>query len=156
MPRIFEGKLDGKGRRIALVASRFNDLVTSRLVAGAVDILTRHGVADQDISVFRVPGAFEIGALCRKLASGKKFDAVIALGAVIRGETPHFDYVASEVSKGVALAAFEAPVPVIFGVVTTDNLEQALERAGAKAGNKGAEAAMAALEMIDLYSGGAV
>jgi len=156
MPRIFEGKLDGKGKKVALVVSRFNDLVTSRLSAGAVDILTRHGVADQDISVFRVPGAFEIAALCRKLALGKKYDAVIALGAVIRGETPHFDYVASEVSKGVAMAGFEAAMPVIFGVVTSDNLEQALERAGAKAGNKGAEAAMAALEMMDLYGGGAI
>ena len=154
MPKVFEGKLDGKGRKIALVVSRFNDLVTSRLTAGAIDTLVRHGVKDQDIAVFRVPGSFEISPLCRKLAMGGKFDGVIALGAVIRGETPHFDYVASEVAKGVAMAAFEAAVPVIFGVVTTDNLEQALERAGAKAGNKGAEAAMAALEMMDLYGGG--
>lgn len=156
MPRVFEGKLDGKGKKVALVVSRFNDLVTGRLTDGAVDILTRHGVKDQDIAVYRVPGSFEIGALCRRIASGGKFDAVIALGAVIRGDTPHFDYVASEVAKGVAMAAFEASVPVIFGVVTTDNLEQALERAGAKAGNKGAEAAMAALEMMDLYAGGAL
>jgi 6,7-dimethyl-8-ribityllumazine synthase len=154
MPKVFEGKLDGKGKRVALVVSRFNDLVTGRLCAGAVDILTRHGVADSDISVYRVPGSFEISALCRKLATGKKFDAVIALGAVIRGETPHFDFIAAEVAKGVAMAAFEAEIPVIFGVVTTDNLEQALERAGAKAGNKGAEAAMAALELMDLYAGG--
>jgi 6,7-dimethyl-8-ribityllumazine synthase len=154
MPNIYEGKLDGKGKRVALVVSRFNDLVTGRLTSGAQDSLLRHGVADKDISIVRVPGAFEISAVCRKLAASGKYDSVIALGAVIRGETPHFDYVAAEAAKGVAQAAFESGIPIIFGVLTTDSLEQALERAGAKAGNKGSEAATAALEMMDLYGGG--
>ncbi|MBN2289681.1 MAG: 6,7-dimethyl-8-ribityllumazine synthase [Candidatus Glassbacteria bacterium] len=152
MARIIEGKLAGSGKRVALVASRFNELVTGRLTEGAVDCLQRHGVGENDISIFKVPGSFEISPLCRKLAGSGKYDSVIALGAVIRGDTPHFDYVATEVAKGVAQAAFESKIPVVFGVLTTDSLEQALERAGAKSGNKGAEAAMAALEMMDLYS----
>ncbi|MEA1996492.1 MAG: 6,7-dimethyl-8-ribityllumazine synthase [Gemmatimonadota bacterium] len=155
MPRIFEGKLDGKNKRVALVVSRFNELVTSRLEAGALDVLLRHGVAGDDVSVFKVPGSFEISPVARKLAASGKYDCIIVLGTVIRGDTPHFDYIASEVAKGVAQAAFESTVPLVFGVLTTDNLEQALERAGAKSGNKGAEAALSALEMMDLYSSGA-
>ncbi|OGF98466.1 MAG: 6,7-dimethyl-8-ribityllumazine synthase [Candidatus Glassbacteria bacterium GWA2_58_10] len=155
MSKVFEGKLDAKGKRVALVVSRFNDLVTSRLTAGALDCLVRHGASEGDISIFKVPGSFEISPLCRKLALSQKFDSVIAIGAVIRGDTPHFDYIAQEVAKGVAQVALEAAVPVVFGVLTTDNLEQALERAGAKAGNKGAEAALSAIEMMSLYSSGA-
>jgi len=155
MPKTFEGKLDGRGKRVAIVASRFNDLVTSRLIAGALDCLLRHGVAEDDIKIFKVPGSFEISPVCRKLAASGKYDSVIALGAVIRGDTPHFDYIAAQVAKGVAHAAFEAEVPIIFGVLTTDTLEQALERAGAKAGNKGADAAAAAIELMSLYSSGA-
>ena len=155
MSKVFEGKLDAKGKRVALVVSRFNDLVTSRLTAGALDCLVRHGAAEGDISIFKVPGSFEISPLCRKLALSQKFDSVIAIGAVIRGDTPHFDYIAQQVAKGVAQAAMEAAVPVVFGVLTTDTLEQALERAGAKAGNKGAVAALSAIEMMSLYSSGA-
>ncbi|HUU26177.1 MAG TPA: 6,7-dimethyl-8-ribityllumazine synthase [archaeon] len=155
MPKIFEGKLDGSGKHVAFVVSRFNDLVTGHLSAGALDCLLRHGVAEKDISIFKVPGSFEISPVARKLAASGKYDAVIALGAVIRGDTPHFDYIAAEVAKGVAHAAFESDVPVVFGVLTTDTLEQALERAGAKSGNKGAEAALAALELMNLYSSGA-
>ena len=155
MPKVFEGKLDARGKRIALVVSRFNDLVTSRLVSGAQDCLIRHGASEGDISIFKVPGSFEISPLCKKLAESKKFDAVIAIGAVIRGDTPHFDYIAQEVAKGVGRVAMESEVPVVFGVLTTDTLEQALERAGAKAGNKGAEAALSAIEMMNLYSSGA-
>lgn len=154
MPNIFEGKLEAKGKRVAIVVSRFNELVTSRLVSGAIDNLIRHGASDGDISVFKVPGSFEISPLCKKLALSKKYDSVIAIGAVIRGDTPHFDYIAQEVAKGVAAAAMEASVPVVFGVLTTDTLEQALERAGAKSGNKGAEAALSAIEMMSLYSAG--
>ena len=156
MPKYFEGKMDAKGKRVALVVSRFNDLVTSRLTEGAVDALVRHGASDKDIAVFRVPGAFEISPVARKLALSGKYDAVIAIGAVIRGDTPHFDYIASEVAKGIAQASLEASVPVVFGVLTTDSLEQALERAGAKAGNKGAEAAMSAIEMMSLFAAGEV
>ena len=137
MSKIFEGKLDAKGKRLAMVVSRFNDFVTSRLTSGAQDCLIRHGASEDDISVFKVPGSFEISPLCKKLAKSKKFDAVIAIGAVIRGDTPHFDYIAQEVAKGVAQVAMDSEVPVVFGVLTTDTLEQALERAGAKAGNKG-------------------
>ncbi len=155
MPKMFEGKLDARGKRVALVVSRFNDLVTSRLTSGALDCLIRHGASEGDISIFKVPGSFEISPLCKKLAKSKNFDAVIAIGTVIRGDTPHFDYIAREVAKGVAQAAMESEVPVVFGVLTTDTLEQALERAGAKAGNKGAEAALSAIELMSLYSSGA-
>ena len=155
MSKIFEGKLDAKGKRVALVVSRFNDFVTSRLTSGAQDCLIRHGASEDDISVFKVPGSFEISPLCKKLAKSKKFDAVIAIGAVIRGDTPHFDYIAQEVAKGVAQVAMDSEVPVVFGVLTTDTLEQALERAGAKAGNKGTEAALSAIELMSLYSSGA-
>ncbi len=155
MPKIFEGKLDARGKRVALVVSRFNDLVTSRLTSGALDCLIRHGASEGDISIFKVPGSFEISPLCKKLAKSKNYDAVIAIGTVIRGDTPHFDYIAREVAKGVAQAGMESDVPVVFGVLTTDTLEQALERAGAKAGNKGAEAALSAIELMSLYSSGA-
>jgi len=155
MPKMFEGKLDARGKRVALVVSRFNDLVTSRLTSGALDCLIRHGASEGNISIFKVPGSFEISPLCKKLAKSKNFDAVIAIGTVIRGDTPHFDYIAREVAKGVAQAAMESEVPVVLGVLTTDTLEQALERAGAKAGNKGAEAALSAIELMSLYSSGA-
>lgn len=148
--KIFEGKYDGTGLKFAIVASRFNDFIVKSLVAGAVDALVRHNVKEEDIVVFKTPGAFEIPLLAKKVAKTKKFDAVIALGAVIRGGTPHFDYVASEVAKGVAKAAYDTEVPVIFGVLTTDTIEQAIERAGTKAGNKGAEAALSALEIVNI------
>lgn len=151
MAKVIEGTLNAKGMRVALVAGRFNDFITSKLVEGALDTLKRHGAADQNLTVVWVPGAFEIPLVARKLAAGGKYDAVITLGAVIRGATAHFDYVAAEVSKGVAQAGLETGVPVIFGVLTTDSIEQAIERAGTKAGNKGADAAMAAMEMVDLF-----
>ena len=154
MPKYFEGKMDARGRRIALVVSRFNDLVTERLTGGALDTLVRHGASDKDLAVFKVPGSFEISPVARRLALSGKWDAVIAIGTVIRGDTPHFDYIASEVAKGIAQASLEAGVPVVFCVLTTDSLEQALERAGAKAGNKGAEAAMSAIEMMSLFASG--
>ena len=152
MAKTLEGNLTGKGKKVAIVASRFNDFITARLTEGAIDALSRHGVKEDDIKIVRVPGAFEIPAVTRKIALSGKYDGAIALGAVIRGSTPHFDYVSSEVSKGVAHVTMEADVPVIFGVLTTDTIEQAIERAGTKAGNKGFDAAMALVEMMDLYS----
>jgi 6,7-dimethyl-8-ribityllumazine synthase len=152
MAHVIEGKLLGKGKKVAIVASRFNDFITARLLEGALDALNRHGVADKDITIYRVPGAFEIPSLAKRLAALADTDGIICLGAVIRGSTPHFDYVASEVSKGVALVGLEARMPVIFGVLTTDTIEQAVERAGSKGGNKGFDAAMALLEMMDLFS----
>lgn len=151
MPKQIQGDLSAKGQKFCILVSRFNDFITSRLLDGALDGLTRNGAHDADITVIRVPGAFEIPVVAKKAASGKKYDAVICLGAVIRGATPHFDYVSAEVSKGVAAVGMEAPVPVIFGVLTTDSIEQAIERAGSKSGNKGFDAAMAAIEMINLY-----
>lgn len=150
MPKQYEGRLDGSGLRMALVVGRFNSFISERLVDGALDALLRHGVADDDISVARVPGAFEIPLVARKLAESGKFDAVICLGAVIRGSTPHFDYVSAEVSKGIASVGLASGVPVIFGVLTTDSIEQAIERAGTKAGNKGFDAAVSAIEMVNL------
>ncbi len=150
MAKIIEGTLNAKGMRFALVASRFNDFITSKLLEGALDTLKRHGAADQNLTVVWVPGSFEIPLISRKLAASGKYDAVVTLGAVIRGATAHFDYVAAEVSKGVAQVGLETGVPVIFGVLTTDSIEQAIERAGTKAGNKGSDAAMAAMEMVDL------
>ncbi|MFH1983845.1 MAG: 6,7-dimethyl-8-ribityllumazine synthase [Pseudomonadota bacterium] len=150
MPNVIEGKLLGQGYKFALVVSRFNDFITEKLVGGALDALVRTGVDAADIDVVKVPGAFEIPLLAKKMAGGGRYDAVICLGAVIRGATPHFDYVASEVSKGVAQASLDTGVPVIFGVVTTDTIEQAIERAGTKAGNKGWDSAMAAVEMVNL------
>ncbi len=147
---IIEGHLGGKDFRVGIVVSRFNSFITEHLVAGAEDALKRHGIADEKITVIWVPGAFEIPLVAKKAAESGKYDAVICLGAVIRGSTPHFDYVAAEVSKGVATVGMATGVPVIFGVLTTDNIEQAIERAGTKAGNKGWDAAMTALEMADL------
>ena len=151
--KVFEGNFDGKGLKIAIAASRFNEFITKELIGGAEDTLLRHNVNTDDIDLYRVPGAFEIPSVCNKIAKSGKYDAVITLGAVIRGSTPHFDYVAAEVSKGVAAVSMQYNIPVIFGVLTTDTIEQAVERAGTKAGNKGSDAAMAALEMINLYKG---
>ena len=151
--KVFEGNFDGKGIKIAIVASRFNEFITKELIGGAEDTLLRHNVNTDDIYLYRVPGAFEIPSVCNKIAESGKYDAVITLGAVIRGSTPHFDYVAAEVSKGVASVSMKYNIPVIFGVLTTDTIEQAVERAGTKAGNKGSDAAMAALEMINLDKG---
>ncbi|HQQ15216.1 MAG: 6,7-dimethyl-8-ribityllumazine synthase [Desulfomonilia bacterium] len=152
MAGVIEGKLIGKGKKVSIVASRFNDFITARLIEGAMDALKRHGVDEKDVTIYRVPGAFEIPPVAKRIAQTKKTDGVIGLGAVIRGSTPHFDYVASEVSKGIALVSLEAPCPVIFGVLTTDTIEQAIERAGTKSGNKGFDAGMALLEMMDLYA----
>jgi 6,7-dimethyl-8-ribityllumazine synthase len=146
----FEGKLAGEGLKIALVVARFNSFITERLLDGALDCLRRHGVADDAITLVRVPGAWEIPLTAKKLVDRSVFHAVICLGAVIRGSTPHFDYVAAEVSKGIAQVSLESGIPVLFGVLTTDTLEQAVERAGSKAGNKGYAAAEAALEMVNL------
>ena len=152
MPNVYEGNISAEGKRFALVVSRFNDFVSDRLLGGALDALSRHGARDEDIDVVKVPGAFEIPLMAKKMVTKEEYDAVICLGAVIRGSTPHFEYVSSEVSKGVALVGLESGVPVIFGVVTTDTLEQAIERAGTKAGNKGWAAAVAAMEMASLVA----
>ncbi|MDR2869261.1 MAG: 6,7-dimethyl-8-ribityllumazine synthase [Deferribacteraceae bacterium] len=149
--KVVEGKYNGTGKKFAIVVSRFNDFITSRLVDGAVDTLVRHGANEEDITVYKVPGAFEIPLACKKVIEKGGNDAVLALGAVIRGSTPHFDYVANEVAKGTAQVSLQAGVPVIFGVLTTDTIEQAIERAGTKAGNKGSDAAMTALEMVNLF-----
>jgi 6,7-dimethyl-8-ribityllumazine synthase len=151
MPRVVEGRLLAEGFRFAIIVSRFNDFICSRLMEGAIDALVRHGSDEEKIFIIKVPGAFEMPLAAKKLAQGGLYDAVICLGAVIRGATPHFDYVAAEVSKGIASVALESDIPVTFGVLTTDNLEQAIERAGSKSGNKGYEAAMAAIEMANLF-----
>ena len=148
--KILEGIYEGKGLKIAIVASRFNEFITSKLVGGAEDCLRRHDVADDDITLAWVPGAFEIPLLAKKLAKSGKYDAVICVGAVIRGSTSHYDYVCAEVSKGIASVSLETGVPVMFGVLTTDTIEQAIERAGTKAGNKGYDCAMGALELVSL------
>lgn len=150
MPNIYEGQLIATGLKFGIVASRFNEFITNKLLSGALDLLTRHGAEDGDISIAWVPGAFEIPAVAQKMANSGKYDAVICLGAVIRGSTPHFDYVAAEVSKGIAHISLSSGVPTIFGVLTTDSIEQAIERAGTKAGNKGADAAVSAIEMANL------
>ncbi|MFN7253099.1 MAG: 6,7-dimethyl-8-ribityllumazine synthase [Anaerobacillus sp.] len=150
MGNLFEGNLVGSGLKVAIVVGRFNEFITSKLLGGAEDALRRHGVNEADIDIAWVPGAFEIPFIAKKMASSKKYDAVITLGTVIRGSTPHFDYVCSEVAKGVASISLQNEVPVIFGVLTTDTIEQAIERAGTKAGNKGWEAAAAAIEMANL------
>jgi len=151
MPKILEGKISAEGFRFAIVVSRFNDFISSKLVEGALDALRRHGGSEEQVSLVKVPGAFEIPMAAKKLAESDQFDAIICLGAVIRGSTPHFEYVASEASKGIALVALESKIPVTFGVLTTDNLEQAIERAGSKSGNKGWDAAVAAMEMVNLF-----
>jgi len=148
--RTLEGKFNGKGLRIGIVAGRFNEFITSKLVGGAVDVLKRNDVNDEDIDIAWVPGAFEIPLITKKMAESKKYDAILTLGAVIKGATPHFDYVCAEVSKGVAQISLQTGLPVMFGVLTTNNIEEAIERAGTKAGNKGADVAFGALEMIDL------
>jgi len=152
MPKILEGGLLAKGKKFALVVGRFNDFITSRLLDGAVDALVRSGAKDQDIEIIKVPGAFEIPLIAKKIAEKGKYDAIVCLGAVIRGATPHFDYVSAEVSKGIAMVSLESKIPVIFGIVTTDSIEQAIERAGTKAGNKGWSAAIAAIEMANLIA----
>ena len=151
MPNLVEANLVAEGKKFAIIASRFNAFITDKLIDGAVDALIRSGTADKDIDIVKVPGAFEIPLVAQKLASKQKHDAVICLGAVIRGSTPHFDYVSAEVAKGVAVVGMESEVPVIFGVLTTDTIEQAIERAGSKAGNKGWSAAIAAVEMANLF-----
>lgn len=150
MPNVVEGFLTGKGLKFGLVVSRFNEFITSKLLSGAVDTLRRHETREEDITVAWVPGAFEIPLVAKKMADSGNYDAVVCLGAVIRGSTSHYDYVCNEVSKGVAQAGLSSGVPVIFSVVTTDNIEQAVERAGTKAGNKGSDGAMAAMEMANL------
>ena len=148
--RTFEGKFDGRNVKIGIVAGRFNEFITSKLVGGTLDVLKRNDVSEENIDIAWVPGAFEIPLITKKLANTGKYDAIIALGAVIKGSTPHFDYVCAEVSKGVSQISLQSELPVIFGVLTTNNIEEAIERAGTKAGNKGADAAFSAIEMINL------
>jgi 6,7-dimethyl-8-ribityllumazine synthase len=150
MPEIIEGCLDAKGFKFGIIVSRFNSFICERLLEGAIDTLTRHGAEEGMMTVVRVPGAFEIPLVAKKMASSGKYDAVICLGAVIRGGTPHFEYVSSEVTKGIASVSLDSNVPISFGVLTTDTVEQAIERAGTKAGNKGSEATMSAIEMVNL------
>src|SRR5699024_4459270 len=150
MVKTYEGSVVSNGLKYGIVVGRFNEFISGKLLAGAIDTLKRHGATDEEIEIAWVPGAFEIPLIAKKMASSGKYDAVITLGAVIRGSTPHFDYVCGESAKGVAQAANETGVPVIFGVLTTDSIEQAIERAGTKAGNKGAEAAVSAIEMANL------
>jgi len=150
MAKIIQGDLSGKGLKVGIVAARFNDFITSRLVDGALDGLQRHGVAENDIEIVKVPGAYEIPLAAQMLAQSRKYQAVICLGAVIRGATPHFEYVSAEVSKGAAAVSMATGLPVIFGVLTTDTIEQAIERAGTKSGNKGWDAALSAIEMANV------
>jgi 6,7-dimethyl-8-ribityllumazine synthase len=150
MPKFFEGKLQAEGKKFGIVIARFNSFIAERLLEGALDTLMRSGVNDGDIEVARVPGAFEIPLVAQKMVKSGRYDAVICLGAVIRGSTPHFDFVANEATKGIAQASMESGVPIIFGVLTTDSIEQAIERAGSKAGNKGSECAVTAIEMVNL------
>jgi len=148
---IYEGKISGKGLKFAIVVARFNEFITNKLLSGAIDALKRHETPEENISVAWVPGSFEIPIVAKKLAATKKFDAIICLGAVIRGATTHYDYVCNEVSKGVAAVGLQSGVPTIFGVVTTENIQQAIERAGTKSGNKGFDAAVSAMEMANLF-----
>ncbi len=150
MGKLYEGVLLGKGLKFALVVSRFNEFITGKLLEGAQDALLRHGVGEEDIEVAWVPGSFEIPLAAKKLAQTRKYDAVICLGAVIRGSTPHHEYIAAEVTKGIAKVSLDTDLPVVYGVITTDNLEQAIERAGTKVGNKGFDAAVEAIEMVNL------
>lgn len=145
--KIIEGKLEAKGLKFGIIVSRFNEFITSRLLEGAIDALIRHGATETDIEIVRVPGSFEIPLIAKKLAQSGRFHAIICLGTLIRGATPHFDYIASEVSKGIALVGLETGIPVSFGVITADTIEQAIERAGSKSGNKGWDAALVAIEM---------
>ena len=150
--KVYEGNLSAEGGKFALVASRFNSFIVDQLEAGAIDALVRHGAKKEDIHLVKAPGAFELPIVVQKLAASKKYDAIIALGAVIRGGTPHFEYVAGECVKGIAQVSLQYSIPVSFGVLTVDTLEQAIERAGTKAGNKGAEAALSAIEMVSLFN----
>jgi len=152
MPNTIQGILSAKNKKFGIVVGRFNEFISNKLLSGAIDCLTRHECNDDEITIAWVPGAFEIPLAAKKMAQSKKYDAVICLGAVIRGATPHFDYVASEVSKGIAHVGLESEVPVVFGVITSDTIEQAIERAGTKSGNKGWDAALTAIEMSDLMS----
>jgi 6,7-dimethyl-8-ribityllumazine synthase len=152
MSTVIEGVLNASGKRFGIVASRFNELITKKLLEGAIDCLVRHNAKQENISIIWVPGAFEIPSVAKKIAKSGNFDAVICLGAVIRGNTPHFDYIAAEVSKGIASVGLELEIPVIFGVLTTDSIDQAVERAGTKSGNKGWDAALTAIELVDLFS----
>ncbi len=151
MPKVLEGKIDAKGLKFGLVVSRFNDFINDRLLGGALDALTRNGADGKDLSVVKVPGAFEIPLAAKKMANSGTYDAVICLGCVIRGATSHFEYISAEVAKGIAKVSLESGIPVSFGVITADNLEQAIERAGTKSGNKGWDAALSAIEMINLF-----
>ncbi len=152
MANVISAKLDARGKRFALVVARFNEFITSRLLDGAIDALVRHGAAPDEITIVWVPGAFELPLAARKLAAGGDYAAVVCLGCLIRGHTPHFEYIAAECTKGIAQVALESGLPVTFGVITADSLEQAIERAGSKAGNKGADAALAAVEMANLLA----
>ncbi|OQY52386.1 MAG: 6,7-dimethyl-8-ribityllumazine synthase [Desulfobacteraceae bacterium 4572_89] len=152
MPLVIEAGLTAQGKRFGIIAARFNDFITARLVDGAIDALTRSGADEKDIAIVKVPGAFEIPLIAKKMADQKKYDAIICLGAVIRGATTHYDYVCAEVSKGIAAVGMGADVPVMFGILTTETIEQAIERAGTKAGNKGFDVAMGAIEMANLCS----
>ena len=150
-PKIYEGKLSAGGFRFAIVASRWNDFISSRLLEGALDALERLGAASEAVKIYKVPGAFEIPLLALTAAESEEFDAVICLGTIIRGQTPHFEYIANEVTRGIGQASLETGVPVVFGIVTADNLDQAIDRAGVKLGNKGFEAATTAVELVNLY-----
>jgi 6,7-dimethyl-8-ribityllumazine synthase len=151
MPKVYEGQLIAKGKKFGIVASRFNEFITNKLLEGALDALKRHGAKDEEIEIAWVPGSFEIPYAAQRMAESKKYDAIICVGAVIRGSTPHFEYIASEVTKGIAQTGLKTGVPIIYGVITPDTLEQAIERAGTKAGNKGFQAAMSAIEMVNLF-----
>lgn len=150
MAKSFEGKLNASSLRFAIIASRFNDFIVGRLINGAMDALLRHGTDEKKIDLIKVPGAFEIPLAAKKAAKSERYDAVICLGAVIRGSTPHFEYVAAEVTKGISAIGLELELPIVFGILTTDNIEQAIERAGSKSGNKGSDAAVCAIEMVNL------
>jgi len=152
MVNIIEGKLSGKGFKFGIIVSRFNSFITERLCEGAVDALVRHEVDENNIDIAKVPGAFEIPFVAKRMAQSRKVNAIICLGALIRGDTPHFDFIAAEVSKGIAAVAMECDIPVTFGILTTETIEQAIERAGTKAGNKGWDASLSALEMVNLYN----
>lgn len=151
MVKAYQGELVVKGKKFALVCSRFNEFITGKLLDGAIDTLIRHGVKEEEIEVFWVPGSFEIPYLAKRLAEGKKYEAIICLGAVIKGDTPHWEYIAREVTKGIAQISLSTGIPVIYGIITPDTLQQAIERAGTKAGNKGRDAALTAVEMVNLF-----
>jgi 6,7-dimethyl-8-ribityllumazine synthase len=151
MGKVYEGKLDAGGKRFGILVGRFNDFIGKRLLEGALDCLVRHGAKEEQVSVVWVPGTFEMPAVAQRMAAGKKYDALVCLGVVLRGDTPHFDFIAGEAAKGIAKVGMEAGIPVIFGIITADTLEQAIERAGTKSGNKGWTAALSAIEMANLY-----